>query len=124
MCSIPPKRSRHQNPDMPQDTNKLSRSSVEVRADIIAQGGKLEQDGVLEDSKSTGIHLNVPEGASDQDIHHLQQSSEKILSGISRINASIIGPNAVVGGRIKNAEATGALFTISGRKKKTNSRER
>ncbi len=31
-------------------------------------------------------------------------------------------PNAVVSGRITNVEATGALFTISTRKKGTNSR--
>jgi len=106
------------------DPSKLSNSSVPVSADIIADGGTLEEDGVLENVQALGIHEDFPQGSSEQDVRNLKYLAQEVPRGISKINASIIAPNAICKGRITNATAAGMSFTISQRKPETNSHQR
>jgi len=91
-----------------------------VRAQIKAQGIKVEKGDVLQNVKIVGIHVDTPEGVSVQHIRNLKKLSKEMPSGTSKINETIDAPNAVVSGRITNVETTGSLFTISDKKKGTN----
>jgi hypothetical protein len=107
--------------NFPEKTNEHSRSLEEVRAEIKAPGIKVEKGGVLENLKKVGIHVDTSEGVSVQDIRNLKELSQEMPSATIKIDATIDAPNAVVSdGRITNVETTGALFTISARKKGTN----
>jgi hypothetical protein len=92
-----------------------------VRAQIKAQGIKVEKCGVLENVKKVGIHVDATEGVSVQHIQNLKELSQEMPSATIKIDATIDASDAVVsGGRITNVKTTRALLTISDRKKRTN----
>jgi len=86
--------------------------TAEIIAAILAPGAELLQGGVIENVKSSGLEVIIPEDTSEEDIRHIHDILTKITTSTSKIEAYILAPGAKVSGKITNAVVVGASVQI------------
>jgi len=87
--------------------------STQIKANILGDGAKLEENGIIQDSKSVGVDITVEEGTDQQGFRHVEQLAQQTLKGIREIKSNIIGPNSSFDGFIQNATAHGLSINAS-----------
>lgn len=94
---------------------KQNHGSVEVIATVVASGGKVVKDGILNSVKALGLKVTVPEDTSHDNIVSVKQILEQIQIGTNKITSHIVAPDAEVSGRIENSQAIGVEIDLTQR---------
>ncbi len=90
---------------------------LEIIATIVAPGGKVAQDGILNSVKALGLRIAVPEDTSPENIVSVKRILDQVQRGTSKVTSHIVAPDAEVNGRIENAQAIGVEINIEQRPK-------
>ncbi len=91
---------------------KTSTELTEIIACILAPGAEMSGAATIENAVVRGMELEIPEGATKDEIDNIDRLARSVLSTTSRLSAYILAPGAkMMGGTITGASATGIRVT-------------